>query len=131
EDGRSILRHSTAHVMAQAVQDLFPGAKLGIGPPVEAGFYYDFDVARPFDPDDLKKIEARMRAIAKQGQRFSRRVVTDVEARAGLAGEPYKLELVGLKGGAVDAEEAAEIGGAERTLYDNPHPRAHAGHWAD
>src|SRR5262249_59546205 len=102
EDGRSILRHSTAHVMAQAVQDLFAGAKLGIGPPVEAGFYYDFDVARPFGPDDLKSIEARMRAIVKQGQRFSRRVVSEDEARAELAGEPYKLELVGLKGGSAD-----------------------------
>jgi len=131
EDGRSILRHSTAHVMAQAVQDLFPGAKLGIGPPVEAGFYYDFDVAQPFDPDDLKKIEARMRAIVKQGQRFSRRVVTDVEARAELAGEPYKLELVGLKGGAVDAEEAAEIGGPELTMYDNLDPVADAVIWTD
>src|SRR6516165_8118581 len=99
EDGRAILRHSTAHVMAQAVQALFPGAKLGIGPPVEAGFYYDFDVAQPFGPDDLKSIEARMRAIVKQGQRFSRRVVSYVEARAELAGEPYKLELIGLKGG--------------------------------
>ena len=78
EDGRAILRHSTAHVMAQAVQALFPEAKLGIGPPVEDGFYYDFDVAQPFGPDDLKSIEARMRAIVKQGQRFSRRVVTDV-----------------------------------------------------
>src|SRR5262249_57476570 len=97
EDGRSILRHSTGHVMAQAVQNLFPGAKLGIGPPVEAGFYYDFGVAQPFGPDDLKNIEARMRAIVKQGQRFSRRVVTDVEARAELASEPYNLRLVGLK----------------------------------
>ncbi len=77
EDGRAILRHSTAHVMAQAVQELFPEAKLGIGPPVENGFYYDFDVPQPFGPDDLKTIEARMRAIVKQGQRFSRRVVSD------------------------------------------------------
>src|SRR5262249_19855074 len=99
EDGRAVLRHSTAHVMAQAVQALFPGAKLGIGPPVEAGFYYDFDVAQPFGPDDLKKIEARMRAIVKQGQRFSRRVVTDIEARARLPRGPYKPELVALKGG--------------------------------
>ncbi|HEV3069289.1 MAG TPA: threonine--tRNA ligase, partial [Streptosporangiaceae bacterium] len=95
-DGRAILRHSTAHVMAQAVQELFPGAKLGIGPPVESGFYYDFDVPQPFAPDDLKSIEARMRAIVKQGQRFSRRAVSDEQAREELAGEPYKLELVGL-----------------------------------
>ena len=82
EDGRAILRHSTAHVLAQAVQDLFPEAKLGIGPPVENGFYYDFDVPQPFGPDELKDIEARMRAIVKQGQRFSRRVVSEAEARA-------------------------------------------------
>jgi len=87
KEGRAILRHSTAHVMAQAVQDLFPEAKLGIGPPVENGFYYDFDVPRPFGPDDLKSIEARMRAIVKQGQRFSRRVVSEGEARGELAGE--------------------------------------------
>jgi threonyl-tRNA synthetase len=154
EDGRAILRHSTAHVMAQAVQALFPGAKLGIGPPVEAGFYYDFDVAQPFGPEDLKSIEARMRAIVKQGQRFSRRVVTDVEARAELAGEPYKLELVRLKGGAVDQaggsgpsgsgvspggpvpsqvseEEAVEVGGPELTMYDNLDPATDAVIWTD
>jgi threonyl-tRNA synthetase len=119
DDGRAILRHSTAHVMAQAVQDLFPEAKLGIGPPVENGFYYDFDVPKPFGPDDLKSIEARMRAIVKQGQRFSRRVVSDAQARDELAGEPYKLELVGLKGGAADADEAVEVGGPELTIYDN------------
>jgi threonyl-tRNA synthetase len=118
EAGRSILRHSTAHVMAQAVQELFPGTKLGIGPPVENGFYYDFDVAQPFSPDDLKAIEQRMRAIVKQGQPFSRRVVTEQEARTELAGEPYKLELVGLKGGA-HQEEAVEVGSGELTIYDN------------
>jgi len=131
EDGRAILRHSTAHVMAQAVQNLFPGAELGIGPPVEAGFYYDFDVAHPFGPDDLKTIEARMRAIVKQGQRFSRRVVLEEEARAELAGEPYKLELVGLKGGAASAEESAEIGGPELTMYDNLDPRSGSVIWTD
>ena len=98
-DGRMIMRHSAAHVLAQAVQDLFPEAKLGIGPPVENGFYYDFGVAHPFGPEDLKKIEARMRAIVRQGQRFSRRAVGEEAARAELAGEPYKLELIGLKGG--------------------------------
>ncbi|MGH3658980.1 MAG: TGS domain-containing protein, partial [Micromonosporaceae bacterium] len=91
DDGRAILRHSTAHVMAQAVQELFPDAKLGIGPPVENGFYYDFDVENPFTPDDLKRIEKRMREIVKQGQRFSRRAVSDDEAREELAAEPYKL----------------------------------------
>ncbi len=98
DDGRAILRHSTAHVLAQAVQELFPAARLGIGPPVDNGFYYDFDVPEPFTPDDLKRIEKRMREIVKQGQRFSRRVVTDAAARAELAAEPYKLELIGLKG---------------------------------
>jgi threonyl-tRNA synthetase len=124
DDGRYILRHSTAHVMAQAVQELYPQAKLGIGPPVENGFYYDFDVERPFTPEDLKAIEARMRQIVKQGQRFSRRVVTDEQARQELAAEPYKLELIGLKGhgsGTLDFElsEGVEVGGSELTIYDN------------
>jgi threonyl-tRNA synthetase len=117
-DGRAILRHSTTHVMAQAVQDLFPEAKLGIGPPVENGFYYDFDVPQAFDPENLKAIEQRMRQIVKQSQRFSRRVVTDDDARAELADEPYKLELIGLAGGQ-DAEESVEVGGPELTIYDN------------
>ena len=99
-DGLAILRHSTAHVLAQAVQALHPDAKLGIGPPVENGFYYDFDVDNPFSPEDLKALEQKMRQIIKQGQRFSRRVVSADEARAELAAEPYKLELIGLKGGA-------------------------------
>ncbi len=97
-DGLAILRHSTAHVLAQAVQQIHPDAKLGIGPPVENGFYYDFDVAEPFSPADLKAIEQRMRQIVKQAQRFSRRVVSDQQARAELASEPYKLELIGIKG---------------------------------
>ncbi|MEO3785103.1 threonine--tRNA ligase [Actinocorallia sp. B10E7] len=118
KDGRDILRHSTAHVMAQAVQEIFPEAKLGIGPPVENGFYYDFDVENPFTPEDLKRVEKRMRELVKQGQRFSRRVVSDEEAREELAAEPYKLELIGLKGGAAD-EESVEVGGAELTIYDN------------
>jgi threonyl-tRNA synthetase len=127
-DGRAILRHSTAHVMAQAVQDINPDAKLGIGPPVENGFYYDFDVDQPFEPDNLKAIESRMRQIVKQGQRFSRRVVSDDEARAELAGEPYKLELIGLKGGpgadslSADDDESVEVGGSELTIYDNLNP---------
>ena len=126
-DGLAILRHSTAHVMAQAVQDLFPQAKLGIGPPIQNGFFYDFDVPDAFTPDDLKKIEQKMRQIVKQGQRFSRRVVTDDDARTELANEPYKLELIGIKGGSggpagtaeASAEEAVEVGGAELTIYDN------------
>jgi threonyl-tRNA synthetase len=120
DDGHYILRHSAAHVMAQAVQELFPQAKLGIGPPVENGFYYDFDVDKPFTPEDLKAIEARMRQIVKQGQRFSRRVVTDEQARTELAAEPYKLELIGLKGNpSADDGESVEVGGSELTIYDN------------
>ncbi len=129
-DGRAIMRHSTTHVMAQAVQGLFPDARLGIGPPVENGYYYDFDVNRPFDPADLKAIEQRMRQIVKQGQRFSRRVVTDGEARAELAGEPYKLELIGLKG-PQDAEESVEVGGPELTIYDNLSPDTGEVVWKD
>ena len=132
-DGRAILRHSTAHVMAQAVQDLNPEAKLGIGPPVENGFYYDFDVDKPFEPDSLKAIESRMRQIVKQGQRFSRRVVSDGDARAELAGEPYKLELIGLKGGSdpQDADESVEVGGSELTIYDNLNPGTGEVIWKD
>ncbi|MFJ3845592.1 threonine--tRNA ligase [Streptomyces albidoflavus] len=120
-DGLDILRHSTAHVMAQAVQELFPEAKLGIGPPVKGGFYYDFDVAEPFTPEDLKRVEKKMQEIQKRGQRFSRRVTTDEDARAELAGEPYKLELIGLKGNAAQAADGAdaEVGGGELTIYDN------------
>ncbi|GAA5060799.1 threonyl-tRNA synthetase [Thermocatellispora tengchongensis] len=132
-DGRAILRHSTAHVMAQAVQDLFPKAKLGIGPPVENGFYYDFDVESPFTPDDLKRIEKRMREIVKQGQTFARRPVSDDEARAELAAEPYKLELIGLKGGAAEAGEGAEVevGGGQLTIYDNLDPKSGELCWKD
>jgi threonyl-tRNA synthetase len=121
DDGRAVLRHSTAHVLAQAVQELFPTARLGIGPPVKDGFYYDFDVEEPFTPDDLDALSTRMRKIIKEGQRFSRRVVTEHEAQAELADEPYKLELIGLKGGAADAAEGAdaEVGADELTIYDN------------
>jgi threonyl-tRNA synthetase len=121
-DGRSILRHSTAHVMAQAVQELYPDAKLGIGPPIENGFYYDFDVATPFTPDDLSRIDKRMQQIVKEAQTFNRRVVSDDEARGELAFEPYKLELIGLKGAnAAEAADGAdaEVGAAELTIYDN------------
>ncbi|QBI53692.1 threonine--tRNA ligase [Streptomonospora litoralis] len=134
-DGRAILRHSTAHVMAQAVQELFPEAKLGIGPPVENGFYYDFDVAEPFTPDDLKRIEKRMQEIVKQGQRFERRPVSDEEARAELSTEPYKLELIGLKGdvGEGDATDGAgvEVGAGGLTVYDNIHPKTGELCWKD
>jgi len=133
EDGRSVLRHSTAHVLAQAVQQLFPEAKLGIGPPIRDGFYYDFDVARPFTPDDLASIEKRMQEIVKSGQRFSRRVVSEDEARAELADQPYKLELIGLKGGASADElgDIMEVGGAELTIYDNLDSKTGERSWCD
>ncbi len=123
KDGHDILRHSTAHVMAQAVQQLFPDAKLGIGPPVENGFYYDFDVETPFVPEDLAKIETAMRKIIKEGQRFERRVTTDGDALRELKDEPYKIELIGLKGSGKgeDAAEGAsvEVGAGDLTIYDN------------
>jgi threonyl-tRNA synthetase len=123
-EGLSIVRHSAAHVLAQAVQRHFPSARLGIGPPIDNGFYYDFDVDRAFTPDDLELLEATMREIVAEGQQFSRRVVTDDEARSELAAEPYKLELIGLKGGASAEADGAdvEVGGAELTIYDNLHP---------
>ncbi len=118
EEGRAVIRHSCAHVLAQAVQDLFPGTKLGIGPPVRDGFYYDFLPAEPFTPDDLKRLEKRMSDIVRQRQRFSRRVVAEDDARRELAHEPFKLELIGLKGSA-EGDEAVEAGGPELTVYDN------------
>ncbi|MCA2226675.1 threonine--tRNA ligase [Nonomuraea sp. NEAU-L178] len=130
DEGRAIVRHSTAHVMAQAVQELFPGAKLGIGPPVDNGFYYDFDVEQAFHPDDLKRVEKRMRDIVKQGQLFSRRAVSDDEAREELAGEPYKLELIGLKGGSLE-EESVEVGAGQLTIYDNLDPKTGELCWKD
>jgi len=122
EDGLAILRHSAAHVLAQAVQQVRSDARLGIGPPITDGFYYDFDVETPFTPEDLKDLEKQMNRIIREGQTFVRRVVTDEEARAELADEPYKLELIGLKGsGAEDAAEGAsvEVGAGELTIYDN------------
>ncbi len=120
-DGLDILRHSTAHVMAQAVQELFPEAKLGIGPPILDGFYYDFDVPEPFKPEDIEKIESRMKKIVKEGQKFSRREIDDDAAREELADEPYKLELIGLKSSAGDAAEGAnvEVGDGGLSIYDN------------
>ncbi|MCJ1707366.1 threonine--tRNA ligase [Microbacterium sp. VKM Ac-2923] len=120
-DGLSILRHSTAHVLAQAVQRVKPQSNLGIGPPVTDGFYYDFQVDEPFTPDDLKVIKKEMERIVRENQRFVRRVVTDDEARAELADEPFKLELIGLKGGSAEAAEGAsvEVGAGELTIYDN------------
>jgi threonyl-tRNA synthetase len=117
-EGLAVLRHSTAHVMAQAVQQVFPGTHLGIGPPITDGFYYDFDPANPFNPEDLEKIESAMRKIVKEGQRFKRRVTTESDALKELAHEPYKCELIGIKGGGTD-ETNVEVGGTELTIYDN------------
>ena len=117
-DGLFVLRHSTAHVMAQAVQEVFADTKLGIGPPIKDGFYYDFDPTTPFNPDDLVKIESVMRKIVKDGQRFRRRVVSESQALAELSHEPYKCELIGIKGPAGE-EASIEVGGAELTIYDN------------
>ncbi|MCA0346597.1 MAG: threonine--tRNA ligase [Actinobacteria bacterium] len=136
-DGLNILRHSAAHVLAQAVQRINPEAKLGIGPPITDGFYYDFDPAAPFTPENLREIEKEMQKIVKQGQRFVRRVVSDDEARAELANEPYKLELIGLKGGSAGDEvagsdnESVEVGGAELTIYDNIDPKTGELCWKD
>jgi threonyl-tRNA synthetase len=118
EDGLKVLRHSTAHVMAQAVQQIYPEAKLGIGPPITDGFYYDFDPQDPFTPESLEKIESAMRKIVKEGQRFKRRVTNEADALIELAKEPYKCELIGIKGGSSD-ESSVEVGGAELTIYDN------------
>ncbi|HEV7212263.1 MAG TPA: threonine--tRNA ligase [Blastococcus sp.] len=131
-DGRAVIRHSTAHVLAQAVQELFPGTRLGIGPPIENGFYYDFDPERPFTPEDLQAIEKKMEQIVRAGQRFSRREISDADAKAELAHEPYKLELIGLKGGAEETEGAnVEVGGAQLTMYDNLDPRSGDLVWTD
>jgi len=139
-DGLSILRHSAAHVMAQAVQSINPEAKLGIGPPVTDGFYYDFDVETPFTPEDVKEIDKAMARIIKQGQRFVRRATTDDAARAELAHEPYKLDLISLKGGADGAaedielgnsDESVEVGGAELTIYDNVDAKTGEVYWSD
>jgi len=121
EDGLTVLRHSAAHVLAQAVQQVNPNAKLGIGPPIRDGFYYDFDVEVPFTPEDLKALEKAMQRIINEGQTFSRRVTNDDAAREELKDEPYKLELIGLKGNAADAAEGAgaEVGAGELTIYDN------------
>ena len=126
-EGLAVLRHSAAHVLAQAVQDTFPEAKLGIGPPIKDGFYYDFSVAEPFTPDDLAALEKRVFAILKSGQRFSRRVVTEDEAVRELASEPFKLRLIGSEGGA----EVMEVGGSELTIYDNLDGKTGERCWGD
>jgi len=124
DEGLAVLRHSAAHVLAQAVQQIYPKARLGIGPPIRDGFYYDFDVEEPFTPEDLKALEKAMQKIINEGQTFVRRVVTDEAARVELADEPYKIELIGLKGGAAGAVSSVEgadveVGAGELTIYDN------------
>ena len=131
-EGLAVLRHSTAHVLAQAVQTLFPQTRLGIGPPVKDGFYYDFDPARPFTPEDLVALEAKMIEIIKTGQHFKRRETSDDAALAELSQEPYKIELVGLKSGAdTDLSEVMEVGGGTLTMYDNVDPRSGERCWTD
>ncbi len=125
-DGLNVLRHSTANVMAQAVQDLYPEAKLGIGPPIVDGFYYDFEVPESFTAEDLAAIQKRMVSIVKSGQRFARRVVDEDEAREELATEPFKLRLIGSDGGA----DVMEVGGKELTVYDNLDRTGHRA-WGD
>jgi threonyl-tRNA synthetase len=131
-DGRAVIRHSTAHVLAQAVQQAFPEARLGIGPPIENGFYYDFGVDRAFTPEDLKSVESRMRDIVRQGQRFVRREVSDADARAEMAAEPFKLELIAVKGAApADDEASAEVGAGVLTIYDNVDAKTGELRWKD
>ncbi len=131
-DGLAILRHSTAHVLAKALQSFNPEAKLGIGPPVQDGFYYDFQIAEPISTDDLKAIEKAMERIVKQGQRFVRRVVSEDEARAELAAEPFKLELIGKKGkSGSENGENVEVGAGELTIYDNVDPQTGTTVWKD
>ena len=132
EDGLSVLRHSTAHVLAQAVQRINPEARLGIGPPVTDGFYYDFSVETPFSSDDFAALEKEMNRIVQEGQRFMRRVVTEAEARSELANEPFKLELIGLKGGNTgDDNESVEVSRSELKMYDNVDPKTGETLWSD
>ncbi|STC70585.1 threonine--tRNA ligase [Corynebacterium pilosum] len=133
EEGRGVIRHSCAHVLAQAVQTEFPGTKLGIGPAIENGFYYDFDVAEPFTPEDLKTIERRMKKIIKSGQKFERGVyASNEDAIERLKDEPYKLELVEDKGNVdPNSDEATEVGAGELTFYDNVNPRSGEVEWSD
>ena len=120
-DGLSILRHSTAHLLAQAVQELFPQTRLGIGPPIEDGFYYDFDPLEPFTPEDLQKLEKRMKELVGKSQKFVRKNVSDAEAKKELAQEPYKLQLISLKGGEV-GEGSVEVAAGQLSIYQNINP---------
>ena len=121
EAGLEIIRHSATHVLAQAVQQIYPDANLGVGPYITDGFYYDFGNIDPVTPELLKDLEKRMKKIVKSGQRFVRREVSDEEARAELADQPYKLELIESKGHGSDQAEGAsvEVGAGVLTIYDN------------
>ncbi|MEO3942847.1 threonine--tRNA ligase [Paenarthrobacter nicotinovorans] len=132
-DGLNVLRHSTAHVMAQAVQQLRPDAKLGIGPYITDGFYFDFDVAEPFTPEDLRTLEKMMQKIINQNQKFVRRVVTEEEAREAMSNEPYKLELLGKKNDSTEAAEGVnvEVGAGDITIYDNVDRKSGESIWCD
>ena len=119
QDGLNILRHSATHVMAQAVQEIFPDVNLGIGPFITDGFYYDFGNIGAVTPELLKDIEKRMKRIVKEGQTFRRRDITEAEGRAELADQPYKLELITTKGAGADATAGVEVGESGLTVYDN------------
>lgn len=129
EEGLNVIRHSTAHILAQAVQKIRPQTKLGIGPPIKDGFYYDFQVSENFNPDDLVKIESTMKEIIKSGQRFTRRVSDEKSLLKELASEPFKIELIGIKGN--PSEEVMEVGGSELTIYDNIDFRSGEVVWSD
>ncbi|MDJ0663711.1 MAG: threonine--tRNA ligase [Acidimicrobiia bacterium] len=113
EDGRHVMRHSAAHVMAQAVLDLFPGSKFAIGPPITDGFYYDFEVDEPFTPEDLERIEARMAEIIAEDQPFEREELSADQALEVFSDQPFKTEIIN----SVDEDEGA--GGAEVSVYHN------------
>ncbi len=118
EDGLNILRHSATHVMAQAVQELFPQVNLGIGPFITDGFYYDFGNIDSVTPELMREIEKRMKRIVKEGQRFVRRDISEADAAKELADQPYKLELIQTKGKGAEAA-SVEVGAGGLTMYDN------------
>src|ERR1041385_9142454 len=111
-EAREILRHSTAHVLAQAVCALFPRTKYAIGPSIEDGFYYDFDIGRPFTPEDLDAIDAKMREIIAAEQPFVKEVVSRDEGLKRFQDQPYKLEII-------EGVEASEGGGEVVSIYRN------------
>jgi threonyl-tRNA synthetase len=130
--GLSVLRHSVAHVVAQATQAVFSDVKLGIGPPTKDGFFYDFGTARSFTPEDLSTIEKKCIEIINSGQKFSRRVITRDAARIELVNEPFKIRLLGADDSAtVMSEDVMEVGAGELTIYDNIDLRSGEQRWCD